>query len=191
MKKYIPIVLSTIALIAVAVLAGTHFEYEGIQTIVYALLATGIGYWIGRWTCHLHKRQSGFWITIGIFIILNLMHSMIDGASIGGISSFASGIAILSHEFARQPALYVVLWGMLTPFIAHKPSRLLIVPLAVTGVWFLGAYAGYELFLHINAASWLEPIADMAVFLFLGDILHHLHEEYRKRTKKGACCHTA
>jgi CHASE2 domain-containing sensor protein len=116
---------------------------------------------------------------------------MIDGASIGGISSFASGIAILSHEFARQPALYVVLWGMLTPFIAHKPSRLLIVPLAVTGVWFLGAYAGYELFLHINAVSWLEPIADMAVFLFLGDILHHLHEEYRKRTKKGACCHTA
>jgi hypothetical protein len=81
--------------------------------------------------------------------------------------------------------------GVLAIQASSTQAALLIVPLAVTGVWFLGAYAGYELFLHINAVSWLESIADMAVFLFLGDILHHLHEEYRKRTKKGACCHTA
>ena len=189
MKKYINIVLSTIALLAVIVLAATHFEYEGLQTILFALIAIGIGYWLGKWTCHLHTRQSGFWITIGVFVLLNLLHSMIDGASIGGISSFAAGIAILSHEFARQPALYIVLWGMLTPFITHKPYRLLVVPLAVTGIWLLGAYTGYELFLNINKATWLEPIADMAVFLFLGDILHHIYEEYRKLRNKDACCH--
>lgn len=189
MKKYINIVLSTIALLAVIVLAATHFEYEGLQTILFILIATGAGYWLGTWTCHLHKRQSGFWITIGVFVLLNLMHSMIDGASIGGVTSFTAGIAVLSHEFVRQPALYIVLWGMLTPFIAHKPYRLLIVPLAVTGVWILGAYTGYELFFHINQAAWLEPIADMAVFLFLGDILHHIYEEYRKLSNKDVCCH--
>lgn len=189
MKKYINIVLSMIALGAVVTLAATHVVYEGVQSIIFATSSLLIGFWFGRWTCHLHKRQSGFWVTICIFVLLNLLHSMIDGASIGGISSFASGIAVLSHEFARQPVLYVVLWGMLTPFIARRPSRLLIVPLAVTGVWVLGAYTGYELFFHINQAPWLEPIADMAVFLFLGDIIHHLYEEYHKLKHTTACCH--
>ncbi len=190
MKKYINLGLSSIALLAVLVLAVTHFEYGGLQTILFALIALGIGYWLGSWTCHLHKRQGGFWVTILVFVVLNLLHSMIDGASIGGISSSASGIAVLSHELARQPALYIVLWGMLAPFIAHKPYRLLIVPLAVTGVWILGAYTGYELFFHINQAVWLEPIADMALFLFLGDILHHIYEEYRKLRSKDTCCHS-
>lgn len=191
MKNYLVLTLNSIALVAVLILAVTHFEYEGIHTLLFALLALVAGYWFGTWTCHLHKKQNGFWITIGVFAILNLLHSMIDGASVGGITSFTNGIAILSHEFARQPALYVVLWGMLTPFVAFKSYRLFIVPFAVTGVWLLGAYIGFELFLHVNNASWLEPIADMAVFLFLGDILHHIYEEYRKLTQKADCCHNA
>ena len=189
-RKYINITLSTIALIAIIGLVATHFEYEGLQTILFALIAIGIGYWLGKWTCHLHQKQNGFWITIAVFAILNLLHSMIDGASIGGVTSFASGIAILSHEFARQPALYVVLWGMLTPFALGKQYRFLIVPIVVTGIWLLGAYVGYQLFFHINQATWLEPIADMAVFLFLGDILHHIYEEYGKLKNKDTCCHT-
>ncbi len=117
MQKYLNITLNVIALLAVIILTVTHFEYEGLQTLIYALVAIIIGYWFGKWTCHLHKKQNGLWITVAVFSILNLMHSMIDGASIGGVTSFTAGIAILSHEFARQPALYVVLWGMLTPFI--------------------------------------------------------------------------
>ncbi len=190
MKKYLSLTLSVIAFVAVIILMGTHFEYDGWQTIFFAAIALLAGYWFGKWTCHLHKHQSGFWITIGVFVLLNLMHSMIDGASIGGVSSFASGLAIISHEFARQPALYMVLLGMITPFVAHRHYRLLIVLLAVTGVWFLGAYLGYEFFVHVNQAEWLEPIADTAVFLFLGDILHHLHEEYRKLRNMDDCCHS-
>ena len=189
MKKYAPLVLNAVAILAIITLIATHLEYNGIQTIVYALIAITIGYHLGRWTCHLHQKQQGFWITIGVFVLLNLIHSMIDGASIGEVSSFAGGVAMLSHEMARQPALYIVLWGMLTPFISHRPTRLLIAPLAVTGVWMLGAYMGYGLFSHINETVWLEPIADMAVFLFLGDLIHHIREEYGKLKHKAACCH--
>jgi hypothetical protein len=188
MRRYVNIILSGIALVAVLVLTVGHFEYEGWYTIIFALIALGIGYWFGKWTCHIHKRQKGFWITIVVFVLLNLMHSMIDGASVGGVDSFSKGIAILSHEFARQPALYIILWGMLTPFTLSR-HRLLIVPIAVTGIWFVGVYLGYEFFLHVSQADWLEPIADQAMFLFLGDIIHHLYEEYRKLTHKDTCCH--
>lgn len=190
MKKYTALLFGIIALIATLALIVSHFEYEGVQTIFFALIAIGVGYWLGTWTCHLHKRQNGFWITIIVFVLLNILHSMIDGASIGGLSSFTSGLAVLSHEFARQPALYIVLWGMLAPFVTYRPTRLLLVPLIVTGTWLVGAYTGYALFDHITQTSWLEPIADMAVFLFLGDILHHIYEEYRKLTNKDVCCHT-
>jgi hypothetical protein len=180
MRKYVNITLSIVALITVLVLVVNHFEYDGWQTIFFALIAISAGYWFGRWTCHLHKQQSGFWITIGLFITLNLLHSMIDGASVGDISSFTSGLAVLSHELARQPALYIVLWGMLTPFLFGRQYRLLIAPIAVTGVWILGAYLGYELLMNAHQATWLEPLADQALFLFLGDILHHIYEAYEK-----------
>jgi hypothetical protein len=189
MKKYFNLTLSTLALIAIAVLIATHFAYTGLYSILFAVIALGIGYWFGKWTCHLHKKQSGFWITIAIFILLNLLHSMIDGASIGGITSFTKAIAVVSHEFARQPALYVVLWGMLTPFALGK-HRFLVVPVMVTGIWFLGVYLGMGLFRHANEARWLEPIANQALFLFLGDIVHHIYEEYRKLRNKHLCCHT-
>jgi hypothetical protein len=190
MKKYFNLILSTLALVAIAILIAAHFEYTGLQSILFAAIALGFGYWFGTWTCHLHKKQTGFWVTIAIFIVLNLMHSMIDGASIGGITSFTTGIAVLSHEFARQPALYVVLWGMLTPFALGKQYRFLIVPVIVTGIWFLGVYLGIGLFQHVNDADWLEPIAQQALFLFLGDIIHHIYEEHRKLRNRHTCCHT-
>ena len=190
MKKYGTLALNLIALIATLGLILSHFEYEGIQTIVFMGIAVGIGYTLGRWTCHLHKREGGFWVTIVVFVLLNLLHSTIDGASVGNLSSFVSGIATLSHELARQPALYIVLSGMLAPFITRKLSRLLLVPIIVTGTWFIGAYIGYELFSEISNIAWLEPIADMAAFLFLGDIFHHIYEEYGKIRNKNLCCHT-
>ena len=189
MKKYSNLILHSIALIAVIILAATHFEYNGLQTIVFVLLSLVLGYWFGKWTCHFHKKQNGFWITVGIFALLNLLHSMIDGASVGTTASVTSTVALLAHEFARQPALYIVLWGMLTPFVWGKQYRIFIVPVMVSGVWFIGAYLGYELLSGIDHSAWLEPIADMAVFLFLGDIMHHLYEEYHKLRHPNDCCH--
>ncbi len=189
MKQHIPLTLNIIALIAASVLVGTHFHYEDPSTIVFAIVALGAGYLFGTWTCHLHKKVGGFWITIGLFITLNILHSMIDGASIGGMSSMSSAVAVLSHEAARQPALYIVLWGMLTPFVSHKPSRLLITPVAVTGVWILGMYMGDTLLSNVQEIGWIEQVADMAGFLFIGDIIHHIIEEYRKRNRATTCCH--
>ena len=78
---------------------------------------------------------------------------------------------------------------MLTPFTLAKQYRILIVPIVVSGVWMLGVYLGYKLFININQTVWLEPIADMAVFLFLGDILHHIIEQYSKLKNRNTCCH--
>lgn len=126
---------------------------------------------------------------MSIFVVLNFVHSMIDGASVGGTGTFVQNLAVLSHELGRQPALYLVLWGMLTPFITNTYRRILFVPVAVTGVWILGAYTGFHLFETITHAPWLETIADSALFLFLGDILHHVKEEYQKLKKQSRCCH--
>lgn len=186
MKLFFSIVagLATIGLII------GHFHYQGWQTLVYVLVATGAGYWFGQWTCHLHKRQRGFWLTSIVFAVLNFLHSMIDGVSIGEFSSVSSGIAILSHELARQPVLYIVLWGMLTPFVGKKLSRIIIVPGIVSGVWLLGVYTGNQLFQSAGHIATLEPFVEYGVFIFLGDIIHHIIEEYRKYRNTDSCCHT-
>ncbi len=189
MKKYINLLLHSVALLAIVILIATHFEYDGWLTIVFGILAIIAGYWFGQWTCHVHKKHKGFWITIGLFVLLNFMHSMVDGASVGQADSFFGAIALLSHEFARQPALYVVLWGMLTPFVFKRSYRMLLVPVMVTGVWLLGVYGGHGLAIYVDQISWLELVADQALFLFLGDILHHIFEEYGKLKKQGRCCH--
>ncbi len=189
MKKYLNILLSSLALIAVALLVVIHIDYQGWHTVLYAFIAVIIGYWFGMWTCHFHKKQKGFLITVVVFSLLNLLHSMIDGASTGGFTSYTNAIAILSHEFARQPALYIVLWGMITPFVIKRHHRVLIVLVTVTGVWLVGVALGRDLYLHISRAPWLGPIADQALFLFLGDLIHHIYEEYRKLFTVDACCH--
>lgn len=188
MRKYLLLGLNVVAFVAATVLAITHFEYHGTQTIIYAGIATIIGFYLGQWTCHFHRRTEGFWITLGVFVCLNLLHSMIDGASIGGYS-FIQGLVVLSHELGRQPALYLVLWSMMAPFVSWRDMRLAIVPVAVTGVWLLGVYLGRETYSVIASTQWLESMADMAVFLFLGDIIHHLTEEYRKIRYPQKCCH--
>ncbi len=189
MKRYFILTLHSIALVAVVALIASHFEYDGPVTIIASLVAIIVGYVLGSWTCHLHKSKHGFWITIAVFVALNLLHSTIDGASIGDVPSFAQDIAVLSHELARQPALYIVLWGMLTPFIANHYSRLAVLPVAVTGIWMLGAYLGFRLFETITEVPWLEIVADSAIYLFLGDIIHHLIEEYHKLKRTDTCCH--
>lgn len=189
MKRYAILMLNILAFFTTLFLIVGHFEYAGIKTILATLLTIIAGYWLGAWTCHFHKNGRGLWITLAIFILLNLFHSMIDGTSIGELDAFGKGLAVLFHEAARQPALYVVLWSMLAPFPALKTSRLLLIPLSVTGVWVLGAYLGFEFFHTLEKISWLEFLADQALFLFLGDIIHHLQEEYKKVRGENECCH--
>ncbi len=189
MKRYFPIVLHIVAFGAAIVLIGSHIRTEGFLPIVPTAIAIVCGYLIGSWTCHIHQMRKGFWITIAVFVGINVLHSVIDGASVGDMSSFTQGLAILSHEFARQPALYVVLWGMLTPFVQQQYRRLFVVPVIVTGTWFVGAYIGYHAVAVVAHTPWLEGIADLAIFLFLGDIIHHIREEYRKLVHPQDCCH--
>jgi len=191
MKKYLNLGLNLTSLVVVVAMLVTHFEYSGIQTIALSVAAVIGGYWLGILTCHVHKKSQGFWLTLVVFIVLNLGHSLIDGASIGGSVGFWQGIAVLSHEFARQPALYVVLWGMLTPFINAKWKRIVIVPIVVSGTWLVGIAIGMEAQVMVSSVSWLETVADMGMYIFLGDILHHVVEEYQKvnSADQKSCCH--
>lgn len=189
MKKYFTAFLSTVAFLAGIALIAGHVAFEGIHTVVFAVLAIALGYWFGTWTCHFHTKRSGLWITIIIFMLLNLLHSMIDGASIEGAGSFMGSLAVFMHELARQPALYIVLWGMLAPFPFAKYHKLVLVPLVVTGVWIIGSYLGFVFFKTLSDASWMHGIADQAMFFFLGDLLHHVREEWRKLRSARACCH--
>ncbi len=186
MKKYLNILLSSLALCAAGALAISHFEYEGPHTLLFVALALIAGYQFGRWTCHLLTKQSGLWITILVFVVLNFLHSLIDGAAIGDLRSFFQGTAVLSHELARQPALYIVLGGMLTPFMFTRYHRVLIAFFAVTGISILGIVIGQKLSLHLTDISWLHPLAEYAVFLFIGDIIHHIRDERQKLRQRTA-----
>lgn len=184
MRKYLNLCLNIIALGAAIVLATSHFHFDGLTSIFFAAIVVILGVFLGQITCHFHQRSVGFWVTLVIFVALNILHSMIDGVSLHGYDS-ASLAAVLSHEVARQPALYLVLWGMLAPFSLNKSIKLLIVPVVVTGAWLTGVSLGTT----ISLAEGFHVIAEMGVFFFIGDILHHLYEEFQKIIRPEKCCH--
>lgn len=189
MKKSLPLLLSCLALGTALILVFRDFQYTGIFVLT-AALSLVLGYYFGKWTCHLHTKKNGFLITVTVFILLNFLHSLIDGASVGSSTTIPKLVAILSHELARQPALYIILWGMLTPFTMRKYQRLFLIPLIVTGTWCTGLYIGQGLLHQVSIVPWLEPVVNQTVFLFIGDIIHHIVEESRKLQKSNMCCHT-
>lgn len=189
MKKYFTLILNIVALSATIPLAITHYSYEGWYSPLIAFLVVVAGYLFGRWTCHIHNRQTAFLLTFIIFVLLNFLHSLLDGVSIGAVDSFLKVLALSPHELGRQLPLYVTFLGMLSPFIGTKKYRIIaVVMMSVTGVWVIGTYMGYQLLGHLKTSRF-EIIADQATFLFLGDIIHHLYEGFVALKKKRVCCH--
>ncbi|HQV64919.1 MAG TPA: hypothetical protein PKZ56_01680 [Candidatus Paceibacterota bacterium] len=152
----------------------THIHINTLWIIPIYLI---IGYYFGKLTCGTHSKKYGIWLTLGLFILLNFIHSLFDGILSLTISDQYQGLAIISHELIRQPALYVVIWSMLAPF-GKRYHKIVMSILAVTGVWMIGLYIGTLGISFIHQLSSISDYISITIFIFAGDIIHHLIDEY-------------
>ncbi|HWZ03674.1 MAG TPA: hypothetical protein VNX40_08665 [Mucilaginibacter sp.] len=123
-------------------------------------------------------------ITMLVFISMNIAHSFIDGISFIGQSFIYWMSAVGGHEAIRQPVLYIILWAMLQPVIKSNYLKILVCFFAVTGTWFVGIWlgkiSGSSISHFYNTAKWVS----YTIFLFIGDIAHHLIDQYNMLKKK-------
>jgi len=150
--------------------------------IVLIIALFGLGYWFGKITCGEHTKKYGMPLTIGVFALLNLAHSMIDGISLSSLNSTA-WFPILAHEIVRQSILYVILYEMLAPFRQRIIPRTITLVLAVTGIWFVGLWIGEQAGSFLGTVEWLHPYLAAASFILIGDIFHHMMDEYQSIRK--------
>lgn len=139
-----------------------------------------LGFLFGKFTCDAQFRNVGLLTTLGLFAGLNFFHSMIDGVAFMELNSIGRYLGIFGHELIRQPALYVVVFGMLHPFSAGKTKKILLAAIAVTGVWLLGLFAGQYWGGFIEQVGFLRDILEYSLFLFIGDVIHHLYDDWQK-----------
>jgi len=80
----------------------------------------------------------------------------------------------------RQPTLFIILWAILQPVNLRVVTKIFLSIASVTGAWFLGLWLGK---ISGSTVSHLYHVGDWvgySIFLFIGDILHHFVDQYRK-----------
>jgi hypothetical protein len=173
-RIYFAKALFIIAAIALLLLKSEQHFVNPIA--IFALLFAG--YYLGKITCSIHFRNMGIGITLLVFILMNIIHSFFDGISFTGQSFFYWVSAVGGHEAIRQPALYVILWAILQPVIKSNFLKIFVCFSVVTGIWFagiwLGTLSGASVSHFSGAAAWVR----YSIFLFIGDIAHHLVDQY-------------
>ncbi len=173
-KFYLKVTLLVIAFSFLVYQSWSEIGFIGI--IPLFLLA---GYFLGKLTCSKHLHGFGFWITLTLFCALNGFHSMIDGVSLSQLSLQQFIFVITPHELVRQPMLYALIWGMMTPFNQPTWVKVITAIIAVTGMWILGVSLGSLAGDAIHAFEWTHPYLAGSIFLLGGDMLHHVWDEYR------------
>ncbi len=144
-----------------------------------------LGYIFGEATCHFHSKSKGLALSLVLFFLFNLTHSVIDGIAWNG-----NILAVFLHESVRQPTLYLLLWGIMTPFsVITRQQKILISIVSVTGIWMIGLWIGADLYQLIDQAPGLHQIIEVFVFLLIGDLMHHLVEEITKLRNPHSCGH--
>jgi hypothetical protein len=145
--------------------------------MVLVLLAGG--YYLGKLTCSVHFKNTGIGLTLLAFVLMNIVHSFIDGISFSQQSFYYWLSAIGGHEAIRQPTLYIILWAILQPSIKNNYVKALICLLSVSGAWLLGIWLGTisgDTVSHVyNIEEWMQ----YSIFLFIGDIAHHFIDQYK------------
>ena len=139
-----------------------------------------LGFYFGKLTCGTHSKKVGFAATLFMFGTLNFVHSFIDGVALISFSGQYRNAAMYSHEVIRQPALYVVLCATLQPFGGSRFQRAIVALMLVTGVWLLGVEAGKIGGQFIKQWERVSDLLGCSIFLFVGDICHHLFDEFQK-----------
>lgn len=162
--------------IAIGVLLLKSEQHFSNPLLIGALLCGG--YYLGKITCSVHLKNASIGITVFVFIMMNLVHSFFDGISFNGRSfSYWLG-AVGGHELIRQPTLYVMLWAMIQPVNTTAYLKISICILAVTGMWAVGIWLGK---ISGSSLAHLSTVADWvgySIFLFIGDIVHHVIDQY-------------
>lgn len=151
--------------------------------LVLITIAIISGFLLGKLTCNTHYKRTGFWITLVIFVIINGLHSFIDGVSLVGMSQAQRIAFIVAHEIIRQPLLFIIFLAMIAPFTLSKPFRFASAFIAVTGVWIMTTALGTQFGLQLVGIESIEPYVGYFQFLFLGDIIHHLVDYWEHRKK--------
>jgi zinc transporter ZupT len=123
-----------------------------------------------------------------LFVVVNFIHSAIDGASVS-LDSKTSILAVGLHEIVRQYILYVTTIRLFKNKNIKPIWVSVFIIVLVTGVWVLGSFVGYWLRSNINIYSSYAYIADLFIWIFVGDIFHHWKEEYKKTQSNKHCCH--
>lgn len=171
---YLKLFLLSIAFVFLIYQSWNEIGFIGI--IPLFLLA---GYLLGKLTCSKHIHGFGFWVTLVLFCGLNGFHSMIDGVSLSGLTLSQFAFVVAPHELVRQPMLYALIWGMLTPFNQPTWLKVLAAILAITGTWILGVSLGTLTGAWVHTIEWIHPYLAGSIFLLGGDMLHHVWDEYK------------
>jgi hypothetical protein len=170
---YLKILFISAAILLLLLKSEQH--YSNILLVTPLLFG---GYYLGKVTCSIHFKNLGVGITILVFILMNVVHSFIDGVSFSGQAFFYWLGAIGGHELIRQPTLYIVLWAILQPIESNKFVKIIICFISVTIVWLIGIWlgklSGASVSHLYNFANWIG----YSIFLFVGDIVHHLADQY-------------
>ena len=135
-----------------------------------------IGYVFGLITCSPHVRKYGLVMTLGLFALLNLTHSLIDGVTLVSKTKDL-WLAILAHELVRQTSLYAIISEALSPFIKKTWILIITAIISVTGIWLLGIFIGSMTSQAIVHIGWLDPYLPMMMFILVGDMIHHVVDE--------------
>jgi len=180
LKVYYAKVFGIIAAVALLILnSEQHFTKP---LLILALLC--VGYYLGKITCSVHLKNTGIGLTIIVFALMNAVHSFIDGISFSGQSFFYWLWAVGGHEAIRQPTLYMILWAILQPVESNNYVKIVICFVSVTVAWgigiWLGKISGSSVSHIYNVAEWMG----YSIFLFVGDIVHHLIDQYRMIKQK-------
>jgi len=167
----------TVCIISAVILLLLKSEQHYTNPLVILALLYG-GYYLGKITCSVHLKNMSLGITLTVFVLMNIVHSFIDGISFIGQSFIYWMSAVGGHEAIRQPMLYIILWTMLQPVIKSNYIKVFVCFVAVTGTWFagiwLGKVSGSSISHLYNTAKWVS----YTIFLFIGDIAHHLIDQY-------------
>ena len=166
--------------ISLAVIAMVIFAHPPV--VWFTPIALVLGYLFGKVTCGTHFKGWGIVVTILVFALVNFAHSLIDGIAVMGLSNSIKFAAVYGHELIRQPLLYVIFLAMLEPFVMSRTTKIILSIIFVTGVWFLGYHFGSS---FIGITSFIsESVLLQGLWFFIGDIIHHLHDDYSHAFKK-------
>ena len=136
------------------------------------------GYFFGKLTCMRSISNYGLWLTLIVFVALNILHSTIDGIALVG-QIHANYFPILAHEIVRQSALYFIIAESISPFMKSWLVKIPIAIVSVTGIWILGIFIGMSTGHAISGITWLDPFLPMTMFILVGDMIHHMMDEYQ------------